>query len=168
MGLQELYRQQDDYDEVFRRVIDLMQEFEEKAKDLTSITHEDRTTTEILEEASFYAGSFERIFAGEKGRTHIFFHILKSLFDEIRQNEEQLKTKSEELVEWTFQEIITLVRSVRGYDEWPKVKRQKYIEELQKLLAEMDNEDEDEDEDPDRSGKVKVRPTLVLRRYHQR
>ena len=166
MGLQELYRQKEDYDNVFRRAIALMQEFEEKAKDLTSITHEDKTTTEMLEEVSFYAESFERIFAGEKGRTHIFFHILKSLFDEIRQNEEQLQKKSEELVEWTFGEIITLVRSVRGYDEWPKAKGQKYIEELQKRLAEMN--DEDEDEDPDRSGKVKVRPTLVLRSYHQR
>ena len=167
MGLQELYRQQDDYDEVFRRFVDLMQEFEEKAKDLTSITH-DKSTTEILEEVSFYTESFERIFAGEKGRTHIFFHILKSLLDEIRQNEEQLQKKSEELVPWTFEAIITLVRSIRGYDDWPKVKRQKYIEELQKLLAEMEDEDEDDEEDPDRSGKVKVRPTLVLRRYHQR
>src|SRR5271155_344794 len=166
MGLQELYRQQDDYDEVFHRVINLMQEFEEKAKDLASITHEDKSTTEIIEEASFYTECFERIFAGEKGRTHIFFHILKSLLDEIRQNEEQLQKKSEELVQWTFQEIITLVRSVRGYDDWPKVKRQKYIEELQELLAEMDDEEEEEEEDPDRSGKVKVRPTLVLRRYH--
>ena len=168
MGLQDLYRQQDDYDEVFRRVIHLMQEFEEKVKDLASVTHADKTTTEILEEARFYTESFERIFAGEKGRTHIFFHILKSLLDEIRQNEEQLQKKSEELVQWTFQEIITLVRSVRGYDDWPKVKRQKYVEELQKLLAEMNDENEDDDDDPDRSGKVKVKPTLVLRRYHQR
>jgi hypothetical protein len=147
-----------------------MQDFEEKAKDLTSITHEDKSTKEILEEASFYAESFERIFAGEKGRTHIFFYILKSLFNEIRENEEQLQKKSDELVQWTFQEIITLVKSVRGYDDWPTVKRQKYIEELQKVLAEMDDEDEDEDEDedPDRSGKVKVKPTLVLRKYHQR
>src|SRR5271170_4442058 len=162
MGLQELHQQQADYNEILVRFTELMKELEQKVKDLASITHEGKkSTNEILDEAKIYTASCERIFAGEKGRTHAFFAILKSFLDEIRQNEELLEKKAEEIVQWTFVEFVTLIRSFRGYDDWPKGTKRKFIEELRKLLAEVD----EEDEDPDRTGKVKVQPTLVLRSY---
>jgi hypothetical protein len=162
MTIEELYRQQRDYDEVFFRFADFIGELEEKTKDLASTT---KSTKEILDEARIYTDSFERIFAGEKGRTHLFFSIMKSFFDEIRWNEEQLQKKADEIARWTFTEVVTLVKSIRGYDDWPKVDRRKFITELRKLLVEANASDEDDDLGCTRG---KVQPTLVLRSFHQR
>jgi hypothetical protein len=121
MGVEYDYLRQAQYDKIYVRFANFMEEFEKKMNELVLKANK-RTKDLLLEEATAYAQLCEGIFRiGEPNTAYL--EVLRGREDRlarIGQNEEQLDMEGDDIAEWTSKEIIALVKSLVG-DDWPVI-----------------------------------------------